>query len=66
MKKSEIIEYFDNLSILARSLEIAPQAIYKWSEDSVPMLRQIQIQKLTRGKLKADMPEIKPLPKKKK
>jgi transcriptional repressor of cell division inhibition gene dicB len=53
MTKNEALKHFDNSeSALAKALGIRPSSIYDWG-DEVPPLRQIQLQRITRGKLKA-------------
>jgi transcriptional repressor of cell division inhibition gene dicB len=54
MRKSEALEHFGNSpSALARALGIRPESIYSWGE-IVPGLRQLQLERLTKGALKAD------------
>jgi hypothetical protein len=53
MKKNDILEYFGRGVDIAKTLEIEPQAFYQWEEDKVPYGRQLEIEKLTNGKLKA-------------
>ena len=52
MLKSDAVAFFKSQSALARALNISPASVAEWP-DRVPPLRQLQIQKLTRGKLKA-------------
>ena len=52
MTLQEAINYFGSKSNLARALKISRQSVQTWSE--VPMLRQFQIERLTKGKLKAE------------
>lgn len=56
MLTTEAIEHFGSEAALARALGIKQQSVQDWGE-VVPKLRQLQIEKLTDGKLKAD-PEI--------
>lgn len=59
MLTKDAIKYFDgNRSALARALGIEPESTYSWGK-SVPKLRQLQLEMLTGGALKAD-PTLKP------
>lgn len=51
----KVLAYFNNSqSELARQLDVDRSAISQWvSEDKIPPLRAIQIEKLTGGKIKA-------------
>lgn len=51
----KVLVYFNNSqSELARQLDVDRSAISQWvSEDKIPPLRAIQIEKLTGGKIKA-------------
>lgn len=55
MTKTQAIEHFGNASAVARALKVTRQSVCSWSEE-IPLLRQMQIEKLTKGKLKADNP----------
>lgn len=57
MKKNDIVEYFGRGVDIAKILEIEPQAFYQWEEDKVPYCRQLEIEKITNGKLKAVKPK---------
>ena len=52
MKKNEVLEFFGNASKAAKALGISIAAISQWGEE-VPELRAFQIEKITKGKLKA-------------
>lgn len=56
MLKKDAIAHFGTQAELARALNIKSQSIESWG-DEVPHLRQLQLEKITHGKLKAD-PEI--------
>ena len=59
MRKSDALGHFGGSpSALARALGIKPESIYSWG-DEVPGLRQLQLEELTQGVLKAD-PRFKP------
>jgi len=55
MTKQEVIKHFGNAANVARALDISRAAVSSWPED-IPLLRQLQLEKLTKGKLKADNP----------
>jgi hypothetical protein len=52
MKTKEAIEYFGTRSDLARAVGVTPQSVDYWG-DEPPPLRQIQLEKRTKGALKA-------------
>ncbi|MCO7217871.1 MULTISPECIES: Cro/CI family transcriptional regulator [Halomonas] len=53
MTTADAIKYFGGKKIdLARAIGVSPSAITQWGED-VPTLRQYQIERLSKGKLKA-------------
>jgi transposase-like protein len=54
MKKSEAIAHYEgNVSALARALGIDQSSVYSWGEFP-PGGRQLQLERLTKGKLKAE------------
>ncbi|QJQ93941.1 MULTISPECIES: Cro/CI family transcriptional regulator [Halomonadaceae] len=56
MTTSEAIKHYGGKKIeLARALGLSPSAITQWGE-SVPILRQYELERLTKGKLKVDKP----------
>jgi DNA-binding transcriptional regulator YdaS (Cro superfamily) len=57
MKTKAAISYFGSKSQLAKSLGVTKGAVSQWPDD-VPELRAYQIERLTNGKLKADVPRI--------
>lgn len=57
MKTKDAILYFGSKSQLAQNLGLTKSAISQWPDD-VPELRAYQIERLTMGKLKADLPRI--------
>lgn len=62
MTKDQAIAHFGSVTALARALLISYQAVHGWTE-SIPALRQLQIERLTGGNLKADKeacPELAP------
>lgn len=55
MTLGDAVAHFGSLAKMGRALGISTAATARWSNnDRVPMLRQYQIEKLTKGKLKAD------------
>lgn len=54
MTLAEAKDHFRTYRALARECGVTPGAINKWKKHGIPHLRQIQIEKLTNGKLKAD------------
>lgn len=58
MKTKDAILHFGSKSQLAKNLGVTKGAISQWPDD-VPQLRAYQIERLTKGKLKADLPQIK-------
>lgn len=55
MRTQDVLQYFGGREELAKALGIDRSASYQWG-DTVPQLRQYQIQIVTKGKLKADKP----------
>ena len=56
LTKDAIAHFNDSQAELARALGIKPQSITDWGE-TVPKLRQLQLERITSGALKA-APEI--------
>lgn len=52
MKTQQAIEHFDGINKLAAVLNIKAPSIYDWG-DEPPPLRQLQIEQITCGELKA-------------
>jgi len=52
-KLDKAIKHFGTASKMARALGIKPQAIYQW-DGKIPRLRAFEIERVTKGKLKAD------------
>ena len=57
MNKADAIKAFGTAAELARALGITRAAVHQWG-DTVPLARQYQVERLTRGKLKA--PPVEP------
>jgi len=51
MTKSQAIQHFGSISALAKALGVTYEAVRQWAD--VPELRQYQIERLTKGALKA-------------
>lgn len=57
MNIEQLIKHFGSKSELARSLNVAPQNVTRWSKLGVPASIAIKIEKITKGKIKAvDLP----------
>jgi|JI10StandDraft_1071094.scaffolds.fasta_scaffold28712_6 hypothetical protein len=58
MDTKDALKHFDNSPTkLARAIGIKPHSIYDWGVKP-PYLRQCQIEKVTKRKLRAEMPEL--------
>lgn len=53
MKTSKAIDFYGNAAKLADALNVSRQAISQWGE-VVPPLRAYQLERITKGQLKAD------------
>lgn len=53
MLKQDVLNFFGNSRKAAKALGISAAAISQWG-DEVPELRAFQIEKITKGKLKAN------------
>jgi DNA-binding transcriptional regulator YdaS (Cro superfamily) len=53
MRTSDVVEHFGTQKAIADALGIKPPSVSDWGE-FVPPLRQLQIEALTGGKLRAD------------
>lgn len=53
MTTQEAIEFFGTKAAIAKALGCSPAAVTMWG-DEPPFVRQYQIQRLTKGKLKAN------------
>lgn len=52
MKKIDVLKHFKGVSKVAEALGISPSAVSQWP-DEVPLIRQIKLEKLSGGELKA-------------
>lgn len=56
MKYQEVIEYFTSVKDLCKATNLSHQAVYKWRKvKRVSTEWQLRLEKMTRGKLKADL-----------
>ena len=56
MKTIDAVKFFKTKTALAKALGITKQAVTQWGED-VPYIRQLQIEKVSFGHLKAQLLE---------
>ncbi len=55
MTVDEVLDHYKTQTALARKLGITKAAVSLWAQSKkIPLLRQFQIESLTRGKLKAE------------
>lgn len=57
MTYADLINFYGSQGAAARALGLAQSSVWEWQEKGVPLPRQAQYQLITRGKLKADLPE---------
>jgi transcriptional repressor of cell division inhibition gene dicB len=57
MNMDEVLTYFKNKNQIAKALKIQRQSVQKWG-DKVPAKRQIQLQIITNGELKANRHDV--------
>ena len=53
MDYSDVIKHFDGVTAAAQQLGMTRAGIYYWQKHPIPYPRQLHIQQVTRGKLKA-------------
>jgi hypothetical protein len=53
MRLDDVIQHFDTAAAASRALNIKQPSLAEWSE-RIPALRQLQIEELTHGELRAD------------
>jgi len=53
MNIKDVLAYFGTQSKIAEALKISQAAVAQWG-DKVPPLRQYQIERITKGKLRVD------------
>lgn len=54
MDYGDLIRHFGTQAEAARVLGIKPPSVSEWRHKGIPELRQIQIERLTKGKLRAN------------
>ena len=54
MTYNELIRHYGSQAKAARALGLSPPSVWAWKGGEIPDLRQIEIQKRTGGKLKAN------------
>ncbi len=55
MKPNDLLTIYETQQDVAKSLNISPPSVNRWfMTGHIPLLRQYQIECLTKGKLKAD------------
>lgn len=59
MKKTDVINYFGTQEKTANALNISQVSVSRWANE-IPRLRAFEIERLTDGKLKADLNEFLP------
>ena len=63
MKADEAIDFYGTQGALAQALGIRQPSVARWAKTGrVPALQQIRLEKLTKGRLKADPKVFKPNP----
>lgn len=54
MTFNDVVSHFGGLTKASRAIRIKPSSVFIWQTRRVPDYRQFQIEKLTKGALKAD------------
>lgn len=54
MTFNQVVAHFGSQVAAARALKITKGALQFWRRDGVPPLRQLQLEELTKGRLRAD------------
>ena len=54
MKKTDVLKFFGGGSATAKALGLKRQAVHKWP-DIVPLKRALQIESISKGKLKVKL-----------
>lgn len=55
MRLQDAVSYFGSQNKLAEALGMSQGSMSSWDRDRIPLARALQVEKLTRGKLKVDM-----------
>lgn len=55
MKPNDLLTIYETQRDVAKALNISPPSVNRWfATGQIPLLRQYQFEKITKGKLKAD------------
>lgn len=60
MTYDDLVDTYGGLSKAARALGLAKQTVHRWRDSGIPFEKQFIIQMKTKGRLKADMPQMFP------
>ena len=55
MRLQDAVSYFGSQNKLAEALGMSQGSMSSWKRERIPLARALQVEKLTRGKLKVDM-----------
>jgi len=54
MTHKDLIEFFGSQAAAARAIGIKPPSVADWKANGIPYLRQLHIERVTFGKLRAE------------
>lgn len=54
MNYEQLIKHFGSQTAIARALSLSSPSVWEWQTNGIPDERQLEIERLTDGKLKAD------------
>ena len=54
MRYSDLVDFYGSAAAAARAIGVQPPSVAEWKLNGIPALRQLHIEKLTKGRLKAD------------
>lgn len=57
MRYRDLVKHFGTEANAARALDQYRQTVNKWKKE-IPLERQIEIERITKGQLKADLPDF--------
>ncbi len=57
MTLDDLISHYGSISEIARTLHISRAAVHQWRKYKVPLDRQIELEGLTKGAVRADVPD---------
>jgi DNA-binding transcriptional regulator YdaS (Cro superfamily) len=55
MRLQDAVSYFGSQNKLAAALGMSQGSMSSWDKDRIPLARALQVEKLTRGKIRVDM-----------